>query len=130
MQKILTGLGGDQPFCSVYIDDILVFSRTVEEHVDHLKQIFGRLTAAGLKLHSKKCHFAQPEVVYLGHVISSKGTRPDLGKVRAVENFPVPTSVKEVKRFLGMASYYRQFVPNFAKIATPSRCTISLDKEV
>ena len=119
MQKILTGLRGDQPFCSVYIDDILVFSRTVEEHVDHLKQIFGRLRAAGLKLHSKKCHFAQPEVVYLGHVISSKGIRPDLRKVRAVANFPVPTSVKEVKRFLGMASYYRWFVPNFAKNATP-----------
>ena len=72
-----------------------------------------------MKLHSKKCHFAQPEVVYLGHVISSKGIRPDLGKVRAVENFPIPTSVKEVKRFLGMASYYRRFVPNFAKSATP-----------
>ena len=67
MQKTLAGLGGNSPFCSVYIDDVIVFSRTVEEHLDHLSQVFERIRKIGLKLHPKKCSFTRQKVLYLGH---------------------------------------------------------------
>ena len=106
MQRVLAGL---ESFCSVYIDDIIVFSETVKEHGDHLCQIFQRLWRFRLKLHPEKCKFARPSVGYLGHVISGEGIAPNPEKIRAVQNFPVPTSVKAVRQFLGMASYYRRF---------------------
>ena len=117
MQKTLAGLGGDRPFCSVYIDDVIVFSSTVEEHLDHLLQVFERLRKIGLKLHPRKCSFTRPEVLYLGHIISSAGISPNPEKVKAVQDFRVPTNVRAVREFLGIAGYYRRFIPNFAKIA-------------
>ena len=119
MQKVLGGLGGERPFCSVYIDDIIVYSDSVADHLDHLRQVFARLRRVGLKLHPGKCSFARQSVTYLGHVISSQGIAPDPKKVEAVKNFPIPTSVREVRQFLGMASYYRRFIKSFAKIASP-----------
>ena len=116
MQSVLTGMS---EFCSVYIDDVLVFSDSVEDHIRHLQLIFERLRKVGLKLHPLKCRFALPEVLYLGHLVSADGIRPNPEKVRAVVDFPVPTDVKKVREFLGMASYYRRFIPNFAKIANP-----------
>ena len=116
MQSVLAGMS---EFCSVYIDDVLVFSDSVEDHVQHLQLIFDRLRKVGLKLHPLKCRFALPEVLYLGHLVSADGIRPNPEKVRAVVDFPVPTDVKKVREFLGMASYYRRFIPNFAKIANP-----------
>ncbi len=115
MQQILSGLA----FCCVFIDDILVFSDTLEEHIDHLRQIFQRLRRYNLKLHPGKCKFARGQVDYLGHVISEEGIAPNPDKVRAVQEFPVPTTVRGVRQFLGMASYYRRFMPGFAKIAAP-----------
>ena len=114
MQKVLAGQGD---FCSVYIYDILVFSSIVEEHLQHLKQIFERLQRVGLKLHPQKCVFGSQEVLYLGHLISSCGICPNPQKIAAVKRFPTPTSVKAVHQFLGLASYYRRFVPNFARVA-------------
>ena len=116
MQRILRDLG---EFCSVYIDDVIVFSSSIEEHLDHLKQIFDRLRRVGLKLQPKKCTFGSQEVLYLGHLVSAKGIYPNPAKTTAVKEFPVPTNVKAVRRFLGLASYYRRFVPNFAKVASP-----------
>ena len=116
MQSVLTGMS---EFCSVYIDDVLVFSDSIEEHIKHLQLIFDRLRKVGLKLHPLKCRFALPEVLYLGHLVSADGIRPNPDKVRAVVDFPVPTNVKTVREFLGMASYYRRFIPNFAKTANP-----------
>ena len=117
MQKTLAGLGGDRPFCSVYVDDVIVFSSTVEEHLDHLLQVFERLRKIGLKLHPQKCSFTWPEVLYLGHIISSAGISPNPEKVKAVQDFRVPTNVRAVREFLGIAGYYRRFIHNFAKIA-------------
>ena len=114
MQKVLAGLGD---FCSVYIDDILVFSSSVEEHLEHLRQIFQRLQHVGLKLHPQICVFGSYEVLYLGHLISGSGILPNPEKKSAVKRFPTPTSVKAVQQFLGLASYYRRFVPNFARVA-------------
>ena len=116
MQKVLAGLS---EFCSVYIDDILVFSSSIEEHVEHLKQIFKRLQRAGLMLHPQKCSFGSHEVLYLGHHISANGISPNPQKIVAVKSFPTPTSVKSIRQFLGLASYYRRFVPNFARVASP-----------
>ena len=119
MQKILAGLGGDTPFCDVYIDDIIVFSSNLRDHISHLEQVFSRLRRAGLKLHLGKCQFGCPEVLYLGHIISAAGVAPNPEKVAAVRDFPTPTSVQTVRQFLGLASYYRRFIRNFAKIASP-----------
>ena len=116
MQKTLAGLSA---FCSVYIDDVIVFSRSLEEHLDHLSQVFSRLRKVGLKLHPSKCQFAFPEVPYLGHIISAKGISPNPDKVRAVRDYPVPTNVRAIREFLGIAGYYRRFIPNFAKVAQP-----------
>ena len=114
MQRILQGLGS---FCSVYIDDILIFSESVEEHLVHLSQIFRRIESFGLKLHPKKSSLGHAEVLF--HVVSAKGIHPDPAKIRAVKEFPVPTNVRLLRGFLGLASYYRRFVPNFARIAGP-----------
>ena len=127
MQKILAGLGGSNPFCSVYIDDIIVYSDSVEEHLDHLTQIFGRLRRSGLKLHPQKCCLGFSEVAYLGHTISAHGISPNPEKVRAVQEFQVPSNVKKVREFLGIAGYYRRFIPCFAKVAGPLHALLRQD---
>ena len=96
MQQALRGLGGDQPFCSVYVDDIIVFSHTVEEHVAQPKLVFACLREIGLKLHPEKCCFAQTKVLYLGHVVSARGIHPNPDKVKAVKEFSVPNNLKQV----------------------------------
>ena len=103
--------------CFVYIDDVLVCSKTLEEHLAHL-DIFSRLQKANLRLKPKKCMFLRPKVQYLGHVISREGVAPD-SEVEKVKNYPVPTNPTEVRQFLGLASYYRRFMKDFAKIAKP-----------
>ena len=117
MQSVLAGL--EWRDCFVYIDDILIASATFEEHLQHLEQVFNRLRTANLRLKPKKCRFLCKEVKYLGHVISVHGVLPDPEKTNQVKSFPTPTDVTSVCRFLGLASYYRRFVPKFAKIAAP-----------
>ncbi len=77
MQRTLSGLGGDKPFSNVYIDDVIVFSRSSQEHVDYLSQVFERLKKIGLKLHPQKCRFTRPKVLDLGHIISAEGISPN-----------------------------------------------------
>ena len=123
MQKVLAGLNPEDgpDFVVVYIDDILVFSRTLEEHLEHLRMVIERLEEAQLKLKPVKCQFIRKEVDYLGHVLTPEGLKVNSRLVEAVTNFPQPQSVSEVRRFLGLASYYRRFVPQFSKIAHPLR---------
>ena len=87
--------------------------------MEHLKQILKRLQQAGLMLHPQKCSFGSHEVLYLGHHISANGICPNPQKLVAVKSFPTSTNVKSVRQFLGLASYYRQFVTNFARVASP-----------
>ena len=105
--------------CVVYLDNILVFGRNLSEHNANLKTVFERLREAGLRLKPTKCHLARQRVEFLGHVVSAAGVQTDPGKLKAVERYPVPTDVKTLLSFLGLASYYRRFVSRFAAIASP-----------
>ena len=121
MQQVVTPLNprAGPDFVSVYIDDILVFSSNMEKHLEHLRIVIEKLAEVGLKLKPSKCRFAQKELEYLGHVVSRDGLKTSPRLVEAVQCFPVPRSVKSVRSFLGLTSYYRKFILNFAKIARP-----------
>ena len=117
MKQVLDGLIGQS--CMVYLDDVLVIGKNFEEQLENLEKVFLRLEKAGLRLKPKKCNLAQTKVEYLGYVVSEEGITADEKKVRAIMEFPVPTNIKSLKSFLGLASYYRRFVPCFSKIAHP-----------
>ena len=117
MECTLAGLSGEQ--CLIYLDDIIIFSTTFEEHLQHLASVFDRLRSAGLKLKAKKCSFANTHVNYLGHVISRHGIEPDKAKIAAVSTYPTTQNCKDVKQFLGLSNYYRRFIPAYAQIAEP-----------
>ena len=117
MDIVLSGLKWIN--CLVYLDDIIVFSATFEEHLQHLRKVFERIRKAGLKFRTSKCQFAQHELKYLGFQISPNGLSPLEAKIQAVKEFPVPRAVKEVKQFLGLANYYRRFISHFSDKAMP-----------
>ena len=117
MNKTLSGI--QHKFATAYLDDIIIYSKTFEEHLEHIETVFSRLRDAGLKLKMSKCDFLKREVNYLGHVVSANGIKPDPEKIKAIQKLTPPTSVKGVRSFIGMCSYYRRFVPHFAKIAKP-----------
>ena len=114
---MLNGLARD--VCIVYLDDILVMGKMFTEHLDNLQKVFSRLKDDGLTLKLKKCHLMRRKVEYLGHIVSGEGVASDPSKVAAIQNFPIPTDVKALRSFLGLAAYYRKFVPNFSKWAQP-----------
>ena len=116
MSVVLQGLGD---FAIAYLDDILVFSPTLEDHLQHLDTIFDRLRKHDLKLKLKKCNFLESETNYLGFIIGKDGIKPDPKKVEAIRSLPIPTCVREVRSFIGMSSYYRIFITNFSEIAEP-----------
>ena len=117
MEFVLAGLQWQT--CLVYLDDVIVFGRDFEEHLERLQEVFERFRQAGLKLKPSKCFLLRPRVPYLGHVISAEGVSTDPAKIRAVEQWPVPSKVSDVRSFLGLASYYRRFIEDFAEIASP-----------
>ncbi|XP_026830978.1 uncharacterized protein LOC113563519, partial [Ooceraea biroi] len=114
---VLEGLQGIEAF--VYLDDIVIYSCSLQEHFVKFRKLADKLRSAGLQLQPDKCEFLRREVTYLGHVIGESGVKPDPKKIEAVQNFPRPCNAKNVKQFLGLAGYYRRFIPNFSKIAKP-----------
>ena len=114
---ILRGL--EYRLALIYIDDIIIFSKSVDERLTHLEEVFRRLREANVKLNPKKCSFVKQQIEYLGHVVTPEGIFPDPGKVEVVMKFPTPASLKELKSFLGLANYYRQFIKGFSEIASP-----------
>lgn len=115
VDEVLRGLD----FTYAYLDDFLVFSKDQKTHEQHLRQLFTRLQEYGMVINSSKCIFGVPEVTFLGYHISAKGTKPLKSKVEAILNFPVPKTVKEVRRFLGMLNFYRRFIPGAANFQAP-----------
>ena len=100
-----------------YLDDIIIYSRSEQEHLEHLEEIFIRLKATGLKLKLEKCCFFKKHIQYLGHLISADGIQPLPEKLESIAKMPAPKNPKEVKQFLGLVGYYRKFVPRFADIS-------------
>ena len=106
-------------YFALTVDDILIFSDSFQEHLQHLQLVFDRLKEAGLTLKADKCHFCVEKVLYLGHVITKDGIFVDEKKTEKVGKYPIPKSQTEVRSFLGLCNYYRRFVKNFSKLATP-----------
>ncbi|PAV73798.1 hypothetical protein WR25_20102 [Diploscapter pachys] len=102
-----------------YLDDILIASDTFEQHLAEIEEVLTKLQEFGLKAKLRKCSFAKREINFLGYTIGKEGLKPNPAKVKAITNFPRPKSLREVRGFIGMASYFRRFIPNFAKIAAP-----------
>jgi len=117
MDIVMSGL--NMSVCLVYLDDIICYSVSIDQHLEHLATILQRQRSAGLKLKPEKCSLFQKEVSFLGHVISVKGIGTDPKKTDAVSEWPVSRTVKDVRSFVGMTSYYRRFVKDYAKIASP-----------
>lgn len=126
MDNVLSGLQGNELF--VYMDDIVVYAKSLQEHANKFERLMKRLKAANLKLQPDKCEFLRKEVAYLGHTISADGVRPDPNKIKAITEFPVPRSPTNIKQFLGLVGYYRRFIPQFSKIAKPLTDLLKKDR--
>ena len=108
----------------IYLDDILIFSSSVEEHLQRLDRGFARLTDFGLKIKGKKCCLFREKVVFLGHVVSVEGISVDDDKIQSIREWPIPRTVEHLRSFLGLAGYYRRFVQGFSRIAAPLHALI------
>ena len=117
---------GDQQCITLlfYLDDICIFSETIDQMLDRVALVFERLKSFNLKIKPKKSFFFQKSVTFLGHILSAKGISPNPEKVDKIKTWPTPSNPKEVHSFIGLASYYRRFIPNFAKLAGPLHALI------
>lgn len=120
-QRLLDRVIGPElePNAYVYCDDIIVCSETFTEHITHLKEIFKRIREARLQINIDKCEFCKPELEYLGHIVTREGIKMDASKIQAINEMKPPTTIKETRRFIGMTSWYRKFIPNYANVMAP-----------
>lgn len=125
INNALAGLTPQQ--CLVYLDDIIIYSKSLQEHINRLKNVFIKCRQANIKIQLDKSEFLHKSVKYLGHIITPDGVKPDPSKISAIKNFPVPKTRTEIKSFLGLFGYYRKFVKDFAKIT--KFLTVCLKKE-
>ena len=127
MDVMLAGLKWNS--CLVYLDDVIVFSRSLSEHRSRLEAVLQCILNSKLKPKLNKCHFVQKSLRILGHVVTNGGVSPDPEKLKAVKNIPSPTTLKDVQSIVGLFSCYRRFVPNFASIAKPLSDLSKQDKK-
>jgi hypothetical protein len=106
-------------FVVVYLDDLLVHSKTREEHFVHLQRVFDRLRQHKLYVKLAKCSFFKEELAYLGHIVGRGGLKVDPKKIVVVADWPMPANVHDVRRFLGLANYFRKFIHGYSKLASP-----------
>lgn len=106
-------------FVVVYLDDILVYSKTIEDHVQHVRKVLQALKEADLRIKPKKTEFYKQEVKFLGYIVSREGLKMDSKKIEAITSQLKPTTVKEVQSFLRFANFYRQFIAGYLQVATP-----------
>ena len=128
-QRIMESCLGDLHlnWCIIYLDDIIVFSETPQEHIKRLYGVFQKLAAAGLKLKPSKCEFFKKKITYLGHVVSEKVIEVDPKKTPVVQKWPIPKTVTDVRSFLGSTNQYSKFIPKYAHVAEPLNELISGD---
>ena len=127
MDCALAGLAWN--ICLYYLDDIIVFSASWEEHLERLRAVFEQLRRANLKLGAAKCHLATREVSFLGYKVTPEGLEPEPKLMEAIEKLTPPTSFTEVRSFLGLVGYYRRFIKRFSDKAAPLNALLHKDKE-
>ena len=123
----MTGVLKDLPFAMAYLDDIIIYSSTPEEHLEHIKTVFEKLCHAKLSMKLSKCHFFAKEIQYLGHILGIEGIKPLPAKTEAIKAIHPPVNPKQVCAFLGLVGYYRKFIKNFAKIVKPLTMLTRID---
>ena len=126
-QRLMESCLGDLHLncCIIYLDNVIIFSKTPEEHIQQIEAVFKKISDAGLKLKPSKCEFFKKRIHYLGHIVSDKGIETDPRKIEAIVQWPGPRTVHEVRKFLGFTNYYRKFVYKYAQIARPMNKLIS-----
>ncbi len=127
-QRFMDDVLRDLPFVFCYLDDLLVFSASREEHLRHLDAVFTALTRHGLRLSLEKCQFAQTTLRFLGHQVSTEGVAPLPDRIQVVKNWAAPMSYTELRRFVGFISFYRRFIPHFAHMAAPLQDLLRLSQ--
>jgi len=136
-QRLMNNIFGELlgKCCLIYMDDIMVFSASLQEHITDLERVFKKLAEANFKLQLDKTEFLRKEVEYLGHVVTQQGIKPNPGKIEAIKRFEIPKTRKQIKSFLGLLGYYRKFIRDFAAITKPmtkqlkGKKTVQMDQE-
>jgi len=119
VQRVMIMIFRDMPFVIIYVDNIIIYSKTLEEHRDHVRLVIDRCTEFNIILTPGKCQFACTEIVTLGNVVTSEGTRADPKKVNSIMSWPTPTEAEQLQRFLGVANFLREYVRNYSMVAAP-----------
>lgn len=128
MDNVLKELQGKTCLC--YMDDIIIFSTSLQEHMQNLRKVFERLQQANLKIQLDKSEFLHREIAFLGHIITTDGVKPNPDKIKAIQNFPIPKTEKQIKSFLGLLGYYRKFIKDFANITKPLTACLRKNEKI